>query len=115
MTVRLNAHAFQQRKITLLTKFESVGRVTMTDEGAGEDVRALAFETDAPGGDLGVEAAFEYREWFVHTPGGWRLARYAYELRLPALPRLGREQAPAMGRSRDGTLCVPVGSRHRLV
>lgn len=78
----LTAHAFEQRKKTLIAILDDLGSVTVEDSGADDDERILVLTAVAPGGDLPRAALFDYREVFSRTARGrWTMSAYAYEYR----------------------------------
>lgn len=63
-----------------------MGDVTIIDEGRRDRVRTLRIEIASPGYGLPARATFDYMERYERAAEGWRLQRYAYELRPEPRP-----------------------------
>lgn len=79
MTLALDDHQVEQRKVTIVSKLESLGDVTVSDVPRARRRRLIEVHADAPGADLPTLASFDYRELFERHIGKWHLQAYAYE------------------------------------
>jgi len=77
--IRLDNHAFEQRKSRLIAIVDELGDVSVEDTGRRGAWRRLVVLVDTPGQGQPPEATFTYGEAFRQDGRGWRMTKYWYE------------------------------------